>query len=109
MANGNVRVLFDGINLDNCIKVGLELTGTTNCTHCKQPFSFEVRLQKRTRSPGNVDSPTSEADNDYDVCLFFSRNLDMPKATELTSNKDDDGPCVPCNGCTMNCKKLAGR
>jgi len=111
MANANVRVIFDGINLDNCIREGLQFTGTTICQYCKQPYSFEARLQKKARPSGNGSFPPAD-ENEYEICFYFSKTgaaINTPVTAAKTDSPDDDGPCVPCSGCTMNCKKLAGR
>ena len=111
MASKQATVLFDGVNLDNCLKQGLTITGNAGCPYCKQTFSFHLYLHKRvdtwiageTLAPGDEDS--------YDICIRFSGNTLPELAGSMISAvaDDDDKICVPCRGCNPHCPKLLNR
>lgn len=95
-ANGRVTVSFDGVNLDNCIKQGMQITGLTRCPYCKQKFVFELHL--------HLDD-----DGAYNFSVAFSTPREGVAALGKTPEEtleEVDAPCVPCKGCVSNCPKL---
>jgi hypothetical protein len=112
MSNAQVKVFSDGVNLENCLKQGLTITGTARCPYCKQTFSYQLHLFKHTGN-GNGGKKVARALKDtYDICIDFSADAarfgtenPLPQATDNTA----DEICVPCRGCSMHCPKLAKR
>lgn len=110
MASRQANVFFDGVNLDNCLKLGLTITGTARCPYCQQTFSFQLHLQKHVDELTGDMVATADPDN-YDICLNFSRDGLLAADIPALENKkmDDDEICVPCRGCSLHCPKLAKR
>lgn len=118
MANGQATITFDGIDLDNCIKQGLEFTGYAKCPNCKQIYSFQISLKTQKKKSKYIDTEingktvTVLAPDHYDVSIEFSRNRDLPEDEELPvllDEPDEPGvkaPCIPCSRCTPNCQRL---
>jgi len=105
MVNGKVAVSFDGIDLDDCIKKGLEFTGFSKCEHCNQIYYFQIHINKKVQLPNSSTKRKSKNMNSYNVSIDFSGNSNT-KMTELEGEPaDSEGECVPCNGCTPNCPK----
>ncbi len=112
MANGQVAVTFDGVNLDNCIKQGLKLTGYAKCPYCKQIFTYQLHLHKNVNTRIAGETVTSTVDDGYDISIDFSGDCDPLEVLYFLGEPDKkqvDLPCVPCNGCTPNCERLANR
>jgi hypothetical protein len=112
MANGQVAVTFDGVNLDNCIKQGLELTGFAKCPYCKQIFTYKIHIDRKIELPRYPETRTREQMVSYDVSLDFSGDSDVTKILDFLGEPGKpkiDPPCVPCNGCTPNCERLRNR
>jgi hypothetical protein len=105
MVNGKVAVSFDGIDLDDCIKEGLEFTGYSKCHHCNQIYYFQIHISKKVQLPTSSTKRKSSKINDYNVSIDFSgkSNIKMPELEGEPA--DSEGECVPCNGCTPNCTK----
>jgi dihydrodipicolinate reductase len=113
MANGQVAVTFDGVNLDNCIKQGLELSGFAKCPYCKQIFTFQINLHRQAKLPKYPETRLDrEIEDNYDVSIDFSRDRGLMEALDFLGEpekKQVEPPCIPCNGCTPNCERLANR
>lgn len=115
MANGEVTISFDGVNLDNCILQGLEFTGYAKCKYCKQLYAFRIHLDKKrrirkfTETTINGEPATAMVPDDYNVAIEFSGDLDAADVSDISVEPDDaevEYQCVPCSRCTPNCKKL---
>jgi hypothetical protein len=117
-ANGQATVVFDGVDLDNCIKQGLELTGYARCPNCKQTYTFQIRLNLQEKLHRYVDTVingetvTALAADAYDVSIEFSKRRDLPNIPILLDEPEVPGvkaKCIPCSGCTPNCERLKKR
>jgi hypothetical protein len=118
MANGQAKIAFDGVNLDSCIKQGLELTGYARCPYCKQIYTFQIHLKTKKKlqryAEKTIDGKTVTvlAPDNYDVSIEFSGSRNLPKAAAFLSEPDEPGvkaPCVPCSRCTPRCERLGKR
>ena len=114
MSNGKVTISFDGINLDPCLKHGLEFTGNAICPHCKVPYSFCIHVNKKEKKEKFTETivdgkpVTTLAPDNYDVSIEFVKRqkaLEDPDSSQ-EPEKEDLEPCNPCNRCTPNCPKL---
>ena len=111
MATGQVTVFSDGVNLDNCLKQGLTITGNARCPYCKQVFSYQVHLFKRVDT-GIAGEGNRSTDDTYDICIDFSGDSARFGAGQLVPqviDSDADEICVPCRGCNPRCPKLLRR
>lgn len=118
MANGEATVTFEGVNLDYCIKHGLEFTGFAKCPNCKQIYTFEIRLDTKDKPSKFMEiekdgkTATVPVPDSYSVVINFSLNRDLIKESALARKEkkaEREEPCVPCSHCTPNCPKLFGR
>jgi hypothetical protein len=118
MANGQATINFEGVNLDPCIKQGLELFGTAKCPNCKQTYAFQIKLNLRQQAEKytdvliNGETVTIPVPESYEVSINFSDPRTLTEAVPPSpepENQEEDGPCVPCSRCTPNCEKLGGR
>lgn len=117
MANGEVTISFDDVNLDNCITQGLEFTGVARCKHCKQVYTFRIHLDKKRRirkfaeTDMNGGTATTLVPDEYEVSIDFSGDLDSVDISDILSEPDEpeaEKACVPCSRCTPNCTKVKG-
>jgi len=109
VANGEVTVAFDGVNLDNCIQQGLEFTGFAKCPYCKQIYSFQIHINRKVQLPRYPETRTREEMVAYDVAIDFSRDRGLMEALDFLGDPEKpliEPPCVPCNGCTPRCERL---
>jgi hypothetical protein len=115
MANGQATVTFTEVNLDNCIKQGLEFTGYARCPNCKQKYSFQVHLKtkkkkhKYAETAINGKTVTVLAPETYDISIEFSGSrpfFELSNFSEDPEKSEIELPCVPCSGCTPRCEKL---
>jgi hypothetical protein len=116
MANGEVTITFDGVNLAPCIKQGLEIYGTTKCLNCKQSYRFRLHIDVKNKQNKYVDKEvngevvTMLVPDTYDVSIKFVRPhgpVDETGSVDGPSeNPGEKEKCVPCNGCTPNCDRL---
>ena len=115
MSNGEVTISFDGINLDNCLMQGLELTGNAICPHCKLPYTFRIQLNKKEQENKYTETMvegkpvTKRVPDNYDVSIEFVRRQQETadvSAPAAAPEDPDMEPCQPCNRCTQNCPKL---
>ena len=115
MANGEVTITFDGVNLDNCIKQGLEITGRANCPNCKQIYTFQIQLSVRDKIHKYIDTEmngktiTTPVPDSYDVSIEFAKPREPQKKSDFSheiENADDKEKCDPCSGCTPGCERL---
>lgn len=106
MVNGQVAVSFDGIDLEDCIKEGLEFNGYAKCSHCNQIYYFQIHVAKNIQLPAYPGKRKSKKMNDYEVSIDFSgnSNIKIPEVEGEPSESNEE-ECVPCNGCTPNCPK----
>ena len=118
MANGQVTITFDGINLDSCIKQGLALTGHARCPYCKQIYTFKIHLKTKQKlhryaeTEINGETVTVSVPDTYDASIEFSKRPDSIKASNFLDEPDEPGvkaPCVPCSRCTPRCERLGKR
>lgn len=118
MANGQATITFDGVNLDNCIKQGLELTGHAKCPNCKQIYSFQIhlnlqeKLHKYIETIKEGDTVTALAADTYDVSIKFSGNRNLLERSDFSGELEEpevEPPCVPCSRCTPRCERLGNR
>ena len=118
MANGRATITFDGINLDNCIKQGLVLTGYAKCPFCKQIYTFQIHLNKKEKLHKyierriNEDTVTVPVVDTYNVSIEFSANQDLPDILTLLGQPEESDtkkPCVPCSRCTPRCERLGNK
>ena len=113
MANGEVTISFDGINLDPCLKQGLELTGHAICPHCKLPYTYRIHVNRKDKMGKFTetmvdDKPvTALVPDNYDVIIEFASHKCTPEVQNASPEPEEsDGPCQPCNRCTARCPKL---
>ncbi|MBN1382129.1 MAG: hypothetical protein JXA41_10665 [Deltaproteobacteria bacterium] len=116
MANGKATITFDEVDLDNCIKQGLELIGSAKCKNCKQKYSFRIHLnlQKKKHKYEDVvikgKTVTVLVPDTYNVSIEFSGNHDLTEGLDLLEDDEEEAealkPCVPCSRCTPNCPRL---
>jgi len=106
MASTQANVLFNGINMEACLQQGLTITGNARCPYCQQDFSFQLYLR---RNDGLTDAAAHNLDPAYEICINFFGDTLLSTTNVAPQKIDDDGPCVPCRGCVMNCPKLANR
>jgi phage FluMu protein Com len=94
MANGEVAITFDGVDLDHCIKQGLEVQGQAKCPHCKQIYSFQIHLnlkektQKYTETEIDGKMVTTLVPDSYNVSIEFSKVKGPLKAIDLLAEEE---------------------
>lgn len=115
MANGDVTITFDGVDLDHCIKQGLEIQGQAKCPHCKQNYSFQIHLdlkekpQKFTETEINGKMVTIRVPDSYNVSIEFSKVKESTKESDLSAEEEEPPKkekCVPCSMCTVGCDRI---
>ena len=115
MVNGHATITFDGVNLDNCIKQGLELTGYAKCPNCKQRYTFQIhlktqiKLHKYADTIINGETVTTLVPDTYDISIEFSNRRDLAEGPDFSGEPEEpevEPPCVPCSRCTPNCIRL---
>jgi hypothetical protein len=95
MANGEVTITFDGVDLDHCIKQGLEVQGQAKCPHCKQGYSFQIHLnlkekpQKFTETEINGKMVTTRVPDSYDVSIEFTKVKEPIKEGDLSAEEKE--------------------
>lgn len=110
MASKQATLLFEGVNLDNCLKQGLTITGNAGCPYCKQVYSFQLYLHKRADGETSEQTLAPGDDDSYDICIKFSGVLPETAGDVVTTVVDeDDKVCVPCRGCNPHCPRLLNR
>ena len=115
MANGEVTITFDGVDLDNCIKQGLEVQGQAKCPHCKQIYSFQIhldlkeKLQKFIETENDGKSVTTRVPDSYNVSIEFSKVKESIKESDFLAEENNSKKkekCVPCSMCTVGCDRI---
>ncbi|MBN1664121.1 MAG: hypothetical protein JW943_11020 [Deltaproteobacteria bacterium] len=115
MENGLASITFNKVDLDNCIKQGLELTGYAKCPNCKQLYSYKIHLKTKKKLHKYIDTEidgktvTTLAPDQYDISIEFTGIHELPKELSFLvepEEPDVKGPCNPCSRCTPNCERL---
>ena len=115
MANGDATITFDGVDLDHCIKQGLEIQGHAKCPNCKQIYSFQIHLNLKEKLQNFIEKKingeivTERVTDSYEVAIEFSKVNEPIKAIDLLKEFEEPKKkekCEPCSGCTINCDRL---
>jgi len=114
MANGDVSITFDGIDLGNCIKQGMGIRGQAKCPHCKQLYSFQMHLSLKKMDHRFIEveedgkTVTRRVPDAYHVSIEFSKLKEPIKDIDLLTLEDTKKKekCEPCSMCTVGCDRI---